>query len=290
MIEPRLKEKIACTLTQYEQKCDKLQGEIDGLKSTFHQLDSSPGFYNELDECLNQFQQELEATETAAQLTIDPRINAHFGKLIETLLVPSVLSDKVENFKNLIKVPLTNQSLIEAIDTLAGLLVESQKITTHKSIITDLPNKVAYDEHILRAFHRWQRGFGDLILAVASVDQFKKMKENYGQETTENVLKEIATIFRKSVRAVDYVAHYNEDSFVFVLERTHLIDATAVVDNLSALIEENPFTSYGEPITVSVSFGLTVLTREDNLDRLFERANYALYEAMQVGKSQVMSL
>lgn len=107
----------------------------------------------------------------------------------------------------------------------------------HRDRLTDLPNRASYEENILSAYHRWQRGFGELSLAVTNIDHFKEINTNHGHLAADQLLKEVVVFFKSSVRAVDFIARYNATEFVFIFERTQVHQATMILENLRETIE-----------------------------------------------------
>ncbi|WED41932.1 GGDEF domain-containing protein [Legionella cardiaca] len=169
-------------------------------------------------------------------------------------------------------------------------MLSFEKLKNNVDSLTGLPNRASYEEHLLDAHHRWKRGFGDLSIAIADIDNFKEINDTYGHLAGDKVLKKIASLFKSSIRAVDFVARYGGEEFVFIFERTHLNDAVKVADSLRSIIEEYDFYYRDQRVHVTVSFGLTNFQHEDDLESLFTRADEAMYQAKRNGRNCVASL
>ncbi|CDZ77862.1 Stalked cell differentiation-controlling protein [Legionella massiliensis] len=165
-----------------------------------------------------------------------------------------------------------------------------QKVRINQDSLTGLPNRSAYDEYVLNAFHRWQRGFGDMTLAIADIDHFKDVNDQYGHLAGDKVLKKIATLFRSSLRAVDFVARYGGEEFVFIFEHTSDHDGWKVLDNLRQAIQETEFCYRDTRVVITASFGLTSLRHGDDIETLFVRADEAMYRAKHNGRNQVIMI
>lgn len=168
--------------------------------------------------------------------------------------------------------------------------VAKEELSLHRDNLTGLPNRVAYSERILDAYHRWQRGFGDLSLALADIDYLKNINETYGEAMGDQILKKLASIFMTSIRKADFVARYDGGEFVFIFERTHQQQAATILESLRCAIEQCGFHSRKTRIAVTVSFGLTTLLQEDELEGLFARADKAMYLAKHSGRNQITTL
>ncbi|RMX05452.1 GGDEF domain-containing protein [Legionella jordanis] len=168
-------------------------------------------------------------------------------------------------------------------------MLSFEQIRNNIDPLTGLPNKMSYQERIQEAYNRWRRGFGELSLAIANMDNFKSINDHCGHLIGDKILKEIARIFRTSIRAVDFLACYGGEEFVFIFERTQLHHAVKVAEGLRNAIEGNAFYMNNHKILVTVSFGLTNLQHGDNLESLFKRADAALFEAKQSGRNCIVS-
>jgi diguanylate cyclase len=156
--------------------------------------------------------------------------------------------------------------------------------------LTGLPNRASYEEHGQEAFNRWRRGFGDLALALANIDNFRKINDSYGRLIGDKILKQIANLFKSSIRAVDFVARYGDEEFVFVFEHTHPQDAAKVIEGLRNAVESYPFYAQNTRVHLTVSFGLTNFQHGDNLNKAFVRADNAMLQAKRSGRNQISTL
>jgi diguanylate cyclase len=164
------------------------------------------------------------------------------------------------------------------------------KVRINQDSLTGLPNRTAYDEYILAAFHRWQRGFGELSLGIADIDHFKAINDKYGHLAGDRVLKKVASIFKSSIRAVDFIARYGGEEFIFLFERTSAHDGGKVLENLRIAVEECEFYYRDTRVQITASFGLTAFQHEDSLETFFARADEAMYQAKKNGRNQVIVL
>lgn len=166
-------------------------------------------------------------------------------------------------------------------------MMTCQKLKINQDSLTCLPNRTAYDEQIVKAHQRWQRGYGELSLAVADIDHFKSINDNFGHLAGDRVLKKVATVFKEAIRTVDFVARYGGEEFIFIFENTNKSDAKVVLDNLRAAIENCDFYYRDSKVMVTVSFGLTSVESTDDFDSFFTRADEAMYQAKHAGRNRV---
>lgn len=159
--------------------------------------------------------------------------------------------------------------------------------------LTGLHNRDAYDRRIREecdskrqaAGHEQRAGDRDLCLAVCDVDHFKPVNDRFGHLAGDRVLKVLARELESRVRDTDFVARYGGEEFVVILPDTWLDDALDVLDKLRSAVEQMPFHFRDDNVPVTVSFGVTAWQPGDTPDRMFERADKALYRAKQQGRN-----
>lgn len=166
-------------------------------------------------------------------------------------------------------------------------LLSFQKYRINHDSLTGLPNREAYEEHIMDSFQRWKRKSKVLSLAVCDIDHFKKINDNFGHLAGDKVLKKVALIFKSSIRSIDFIARVGGEEFVFIFEQTSSKEAFAILDKLRNLVEDCQFFYRECKVDVTVSFGLTTVLEGDNIESLFIRADNAMYKAKNSGRNRV---
>ncbi|MCC5791631.1 MAG: GGDEF domain-containing protein [Legionellaceae bacterium] len=187
------------------------------------------------------------------------------------------------------QVETLQQNVVRAEQQVADIqeMLSYRELHMHLDRLTGMPNRAAYDEHLLHAWQRWQRGFGDLSLAIGDIDHFKTINDTYGHLAGDKVLKKIAHLFRSSIRAVDFVARYGGEEFVLVFERTPVDEAQKILEELRKLVQDTDFYYRNTKVDISLSFGVTMLKEDDDLEMLFDRADTALYKAKKSGRNRI---
>ncbi|WP_260958326.1 GGDEF domain-containing protein [Pseudomonas citri] len=153
--------------------------------------------------------------------------------------------------------------------------------------LTGLPNRAAWSERLEHEVAQWQRQGNSLLLAMLDLDHFKRINDNYGHLAGDRVLKLIASVLRKRLRGSDFIARFGGEEFVLLIPDTPLAAGTKLAENLRAAIEACPFHFKGEPVTVTVSIGMTAFKTGENSDSVLKRADQALYRAKNAGRNRV---
>jgi diguanylate cyclase len=143
-------------------------------------------------------------------------------------------------------------------------------------LLTQLPNREAWQERLMFEFNRWQRYQKPLTVAVIDIDLFKKVNDSYGHKAGDRVLQLVSRELRTRLRATDFIARYGGEEFVLLLPETTVEAARAVIDKLRNRVAGLPFHFGGEPVSVTFSAGATEFREGDSVESGFDRADRAL--------------
>jgi len=163
---------------------------------------------------------------------------------------------------------------------------EREKALT--DVLTQLPNREAWQERLSFEYQRWQRYRHSLSICVLDIDFFKRVNDSYGHKAGDRVLQLVARALRERLRATDFIARFGGEEFVVLLPETNVDNARAVLDSMRGHIAALPFHFRGEPVSVTFSAGLAEFDGDDDEDDVFDRADKALYLAKDSGRDQVL--
>lgn len=163
-----------------------------------------------------------------------------------------------------------------------------QKFRSLQDALTELPNRAAFDERFELEIRRSQRYGKPLSIALADVDHFKQINDNYGHSAGDKTLKVIAQALKQSLRETDFIARYGGEEFIILFPETHLSELKLPLNNLKDRIKKIPFKFKDKNVPISISFGATELKSTDNNTAAFDRADEALYEAKRAGRDLVV--
>ena len=165
--------------------------------------------------------------------------------------------------------------------------LETQRRKALSDPLTELPNRQAYNERAITEAQRWQRYNRPLTTAIFDIDHFKKINDNYGHQAGDRVLKVIGRSIAKRLREVDFFCRFGGEEFVALMPETTAEIAIPVLDKIRDAIANAAFNYKEQPLSITLSIGLTEFRDKDSLDSAFERADQALYRAKQSGRNQV---
>ncbi len=165
-------------------------------------------------------------------------------------------------------------------------IVEQRRLALTDSL-TQLPNREAYTRRLAEEFERWKRYARPVSLGLCDVDRFKNVNDQHGHATGDVVLCEVAAALRNSLRETDFLARYGGEEFVILLAETDSLQAHTALDKARQGIANSVVESAGKKLSVTSSFGVAQFGEGDDPERVFTRADAALYQAKNAGRNQV---
>lgn len=114
-------------------------------------------------------------------------------------------------------------------------LKDEQRLATVDAL-TNIPNRLAYEQRSSEELERWKRFKQPTCLAVFDVDHFKRINDTYGHRAGDRLLRAIADRLAARIRRTDFLARYGGEEFVLLLPGTPLEHALGVLDDLRASI------------------------------------------------------
>ena len=146
--------------------------------------------------------------------------------------------------------------------------------------LTGLPNRRLFADRLSLAIERADRVRSRLALLILDLNGFKMINDTMGHQAGDQVLREVSSHLRKSVRASDTLARLGGDEFIIVAtdlgegqSADHFVEAIR-----SAL--ERPILVEGKSMIVSASLGMAVYPDDAKdsikLLRIADQRMYAL--------------
>jgi len=167
-------------------------------------------------------------------------------------------------------------------------LVERIKELAVRDALTGLYNRRMFNEHLLQALARQERGGGNLALVLLDIDHFKKLNDTFGHPAGDAALKNAAQILEQHLRKGDQAARFGGEEFVVILPGTDEGGALRLAERIRSAIERSQLVFEGARISVTASFG-TSIWPSDGADgeALLSAADRALYSAKHAGRNRV---
>jgi diguanylate cyclase (GGDEF)-like protein len=153
---------------------------------------------------------------------------------------------------------------------------------THDAL-TGLVNRSKFSQRLQRALHRG----GEHALLALDLDHFKAVNDSHGHAAGDAVLRQVAHLLRRTVRARDTVARLGGDEFAVLLENCSLDEARQVADKLCAAMWSERFSHAGQDLQVGASLGMAAALAGSTETALMAAADAACLRAKAAGRNQV---
>jgi len=139
-----------------------------------------------------------------------------------------------------------------------------------------------YNKHIFMEFLRKECEYSErhgipFSLSIIDVDDFKVINDTHGHRIGDEVLKRLGLILNGASRKSDIVARFGGEEFVWLIHRGEVHNIIEILERLRTEIYKHIFPN---SIRLTVSIGVTRFYTDgkDTIERLFDRADKALYQ------------
>ena len=152
-------------------------------------------------------------------------------------------------------------------------------------------NKRYFNDRIESEFQYALRHSTPLSLIFLDIDHFKKINDQHGHLSGDQVLAQLSTLVMSMLGEEETFARYGGEEFAIVARGVELAAAVALSERLRSAVETHPFTSASTtlPVTISVGVARAPGPGMASSGDLVARADEAMYAAKRGGRNRVCS-
>ncbi|GAA0466175.1 GGDEF domain-containing protein [Parasphingorhabdus litoris] len=181
------------------------------------------------------------------------------------------------------------KELIDMADRLQETQEELQRVNK------DLQHRASFDgltglanrEHFIELFDQRRMKYQDNILMIVDADHFKNINDGYGHPVGDKALVLLAAVFKRILRKDDLVGRIGGEEFGVLLPDTCAAEGEIIGEMIRHEIENTLFEPHeGIPHRITVSIGLTGVSRHEERAFPMRNADSALFEAKRRGRNQ----
>jgi diguanylate cyclase (GGDEF)-like protein/PAS domain S-box-containing protein len=172
--------------------------------------------------------------------------------------------------------------------TVRKALEQELEFRARRDSLTGLYNRSEMEKYFMKELERSSRYNRDLSMFLIDIDHFKKINDQHGHQTGDEILKQFATFLQGAVRTSDFVARYGGEEFIVILPETTQQKAHELAERIR--IKTTKLYLEMEQIhhKITISLGIASFPMHgENYDELVSIADKAMYEAKQNGRNQV---
>lgn len=206
------------------------------------------------------------------------------------LVVDANLSDFTRNVKEMFHLNLFISLLITVIVAFIVSFVikkyssKLEYLSNHDAL-TNISNRRDFEANLNRVINI-KNDDEKIALIFLDIDNFKQINDSLGHQKGDDVLKRVALILKDNIRQKDFVARWGGEEFIIALIDTKLDDAKNITEKLRTLIEDDILLKEISNTTITASFGITMISEFDSINKAVSRADEAMYISKTKGKNQ----
>ncbi|MGY6277515.1 GGDEF domain-containing protein [Methylomonas sp. MgM2] len=208
----------------------------------------------------------------------------NFGSDNSDRFIRNMATDFIEHLASVLSVCLENT-----------LNFEMMRRTSLIDPLTGVNNRRFLEQRIEEEFDRSMRSRRPLSCLFLDIDFFKSINDNFGHQTGDYVLSQVACSIKKQLRSNDVLSRYGGEEFVALLSETDEIIGGEIAERIRSNIAELPIHYNGQSVPVTISVGAATFDPNRTgqsrgvrkTEYLIQVADSALYEAKHAGRNQV---
>ena len=196
-----------------------------------------------------------------------------------------VYGERVIDYPPLLLAPA---ALVAAVAILSTALMRSDVQHRTEAVIDPLTSMLNRNALAIRADELSQQSAltGEPVgVLLGDLDHFKRVNDTYGHNAGDAVLREVAYVMRKELRAFDLAYRLGGEEFLILLPGSDAEQAHTLAEHLRETIESSQVGRH--QITMSFGVGASQVGEHFDYDTVFARADAALYEAKRAGRNRV---
>jgi len=131
------------------------------------------------------------------------------------------------------------------------------------------------------------RSRSPLSLLLIDLDHFKRINDTHGHSMGDEVLRAFVELVQDVLRNRDGLGRLGGEEFAILLPNADIPSALGVAERLRAQVEQQRVRFGAQECVYSISIGVAGWRVGESFERLYERADHALYVAKHRGRNRV---
>ncbi len=179
-----------------------------------------------------------------------------------------------------------NYKLLQVMSTHIGLAITNASLhaEVRRMVITDNLTGLHARHYLNEQIQSRQRKDPLGALILVDIDHFKQINDTFGHQVGDQILVQVSSIIRSSIRQGDIAARWGGEELAVYLPGIRSEQAYRIAERIRTHVEAET-----QPV-VTVSCGVSEWTFENekiSVESLFYRADMALYEAKNNGRNRI---
>ncbi|WAT18712.1 GGDEF domain-containing protein [Aurantiacibacter sp. MUD11] len=157
-----------------------------------------------------------------------------------------------------------------------------------RDTLTGLRNRRAFEHDIAAPLMRARDAKVPVSLVIADIDHFKQVNDLWGHQAGDQAIAAFGKLIDGMIREHDISGRIGGEEFCVLVWNCPHDAACRLAERLRVAFARQVHPAIGENIRLTASFGVAALREDETYDRLFSRADAALYRAKDSGRDRVL--
>jgi len=221
---------------------------------------------------------------------IDFLVRPNMTLLFESSIPAEVYRDSV--YYSMIGLALGVKGVTTAMVLIGATIVEWTKFlreSSERDALTGLLNRGAFEQKIQDMLTRSEAENRPLTLVVADIDHFKQVNDIWGHQAGDQAIASFGALLGQMVRGGDMAGRIGGEEFCIAVWNCENGPAERLANRIRHAFARVEHEGLNEDIRLTASFGVAMAQDGERYERLFARADEALYRAKEGGRDRVES-
>ncbi len=165
-----------------------------------------------------------------------------------------------------------------------SLLLERE---SQEDVLTGVANRRCFMQRLAAEIEVALAVGQPLTVAIADLDHFKAVNDEFGHPVGDRALRQSATLMRRNCRHSDLVARVGGEEFGLILPGMTRADALVFCETLREGVAAHDWQTIHRQLSITISIGVAQWDGSAELDELVHTADAQLYRAKRAGRNQV---
>lgn len=180
------------------------------------------------------------------------------------------------------------QSQSELTGLMAGFKTQFLADAVCNDPLTGLPLRYGIEDEFIQAQRAVRREHTQLYVAMIDVDHFKNINDQYGHAVGDSALRHLTDSLTSVLRPNEPLFRFGGEEFLMLMQCPSREAATIAANRIVDQVRNSPMAlgEVAEPISMTITLGLTRVQPDDSLDDAVARADLALYAGKNSGRDR----
>lgn len=213
-------------------------------------------------------------------------LRIYVTKPLEKLRQYAYYNNKVPKAFKLRELEAIRHSMVDSFSRLENEKKELYLMARTDSL-SGLANRNSLNEYIQRVIPQMARKKEEFAFLFLDIDHFKTVNDSLGHNIGDELLQNIASIIKKTLRPSDFVARVGGDEFVIIIQDyKSYVELSTVIQRIQSHLAKQ-WVIQTHPINIGCSIGVAFFPKDGkDMFSLMKNADIAMYEAKKLGRNQ----